>query len=47
MKIHAFRGSTAFEIQLGSVWVRVLRPRFWCRRNLGRFLQVGWDGTSR
>lgn len=37
----AFRGATAFEAWVGPLWVKVLRPRFWCRGNLGRLVQVG------
>lgn len=37
----AFHGRTAFEIQVGHVWVKVLYPKLWCRGNLSRLIQVG------
>jgi len=37
----ACEGATAFEAQLGPFWVKLLRPRFWCRRNLPRLIRMG------
>jgi hypothetical protein len=37
----AFKGATAYEIQIGRVWARLLRPKVWCRRNLRYLITVG------
>ena len=29
MRMVAFKGATCYEAQLGCVYVRILRPRFW------------------
>lgn len=47
----ALKGFTAYEAQLGKLWVKLLRPKFWTRRTAlvgfghgagGAFVHVGW-----
>lgn len=38
--IGAFKGATMFEAQVWRVHARLLRPRFWCKRNWP-FIRVG------
>jgi hypothetical protein len=40
MTFVAFKGATAYEMQVGSWWVKILRPRFWNRRAWKRGLMV-------
>ena len=46
MTLTAFRGATSYEVQIGCVWLKLLRPRFWCRGNLSRLVCVGIDTSD-
>lgn len=43
MRLIALKGATCYELQVNQFWIKVLRPRFWCRRNILRLVQVGLD----
>lgn len=52
MHFTALKGFSAYEAQLGKLWAKLLRPKFWTRRTPlvgfghgagGAFLQLGWD----
>lgn len=46
MRCVALRGFTAYEIQIGPFWLKLLRPRFWCCRNLPSLIRAGIDRSD-
>lgn len=46
MQLIAFKGATRYELQICQFWITILRPRFWCRRNIRRLVLVGMDKSD-
>lgn len=46
MPMTAFRGATAYEMQIGPLWLKLLRPAYWCRGNLWRLVTLGWSSKE-
>jgi hypothetical protein len=47
MRLVAFRGISAYEAQIGPLWIKLLRPRFWCHRNIPNLIRAGIDRSDR
>lgn len=44
--IIALRGATAYEVQIGCVWFKFLRRRFWRSSGIRRLISTGIDRTD-